>query len=93
MKESIPAHANEVFIGGEWQSAADGGVLPLENPSSGEIIGEIAAAQEADIDAAVGAGLGLIWRSPVGPLRLYIAHPLNKSDRDVRVHLQLGADL
>jgi translocation and assembly module TamA len=47
----------------------------------------------SDIDAAVGAGLGLIWRSPVGPLRLYLAHPLNKSDRDVRVHLQLGADL
>jgi len=55
MKESIPAHANEVFVGGEWRSAADGGVLPLENPSSGEIIGEIAAAKEADIDEAVGA--------------------------------------
>jgi aldehyde dehydrogenase (NAD+) len=55
MRESIPAHANEVFIGGEWRSAADGGVLPLENPSSGEIIGEIAAGQEADIDEAVGA--------------------------------------
>lgn len=47
----------------------------------------------SDIDAAVGAGLGVIWRSPVGPLRIYLAHPLNKSDRDVRVHVQLGADL
>jgi len=47
----------------------------------------------SDIDAAVGAGVGLIWRSPVGPLRFYLAHPLNKSDRDVRVHVQLGADL
>ena len=46
-----------------------------------------------DVDPAVGAGLGLKWRSPVGPLRLYLAHPLNKSDRSVRVHIRLGADL
>jgi translocation and assembly module TamA len=47
----------------------------------------------SDIDPAVGAGIGLIWRSPVGPLRIYLAHPMNKSDRDVRLHVQLGADL
>ena len=46
-----------------------------------------------DVDPAVGAGIGLIWRSPVGPLRIYLAHPLNKSDRNVRLHVQLGADL
>ena len=46
-----------------------------------------------DVDAAVGAGLGLKWLSPVGPLRFYLAHPLNQSDRSVRVHVRLGADL
>lgn len=46
-----------------------------------------------DIDPAVGAGLGLKWQSPVGPLRFYLAHPLNKSDRSVRLHIRLGADL
>lgn len=50
---NIPAYASKVFIDGEWRSATDGGVLPLENPSTGEAIGEIAAAQAADIDAAV----------------------------------------
>lgn len=52
---NMPAHASEVFIGGEWRSASGGGVLPLENPSTGESIGEIAAAQADDIDAAVAA--------------------------------------
>ena len=52
---NIPAYASEVFIGGEWRHATDGGVLPLENPSTGQAIGEIAAAQAADIDAAVAA--------------------------------------
>lgn len=46
-----------------------------------------------DVDAAAGAGFGLRWQSPVGPLRFYLAHPLNKSDRSVRLHVRLGADL
>jgi aldehyde dehydrogenase (NAD+) len=49
---NIPAYASDVLIGGEWRPAS-GGVLPLENPSTGEQIGEIAAGQSADIDAAV----------------------------------------
>jgi len=51
------------------------------------------AFDDVDVDAAVGAGLGLKWVSPVGPLRFYLAHPLNKSDRSVRLHIRLGADL
>ena len=47
-------NADKVFIGGEWRPAS-GGVLPLENPSTGEKIGEIAASQADDIDAAVAA--------------------------------------
>ena len=40
------------FVGGRWQPCA-GGTLPLENPSTGETIGEIGRGQAADIDAAV----------------------------------------
>ena len=49
----IPAYASKILIGGEWRSATGGGVLALENPSTGQVIGEIASAQAADIDAAV----------------------------------------
>ena len=51
------------------------------------------AFDDLDVDAAIGAGLGVIWRSPVGPLRFYLAHPLNQSDRNIRLHIRLGADL
>lgn len=51
------------------------------------------AFEGTDIDPAVSAGLGLKWRSPIGPLRIYLAHPLNKSSRSVRLHISLGADL
>lgn len=46
-----------------------------------------------DVDPAVGVGVGLKWLSPVGMLRFYLAHPLNKSDQNVRLHIRLGADL
>ncbi len=51
------------------------------------------AFEQFDVDPAIGAGLGLKWISPIGPLRFYLAHPLNKSDRTVRLHIRLGPDL
>ncbi|MCK9516659.1 MAG: aldehyde dehydrogenase family protein [Ottowia sp.] len=45
-----------VFIGGQWQPGLDGARrLPVENPSTGETMGEIAAGTGADVDAAVRA--------------------------------------
>jgi translocation and assembly module TamA len=41
----------------------------------------------------VGAGAGLRWRSPVGMLRLDVAHPFSNSDDDLRIHISIGPDL
>ena len=43
------------FIGGRWVTPLSGDYLPIENPSTGEVIGEIARGSAADIDAAVAA--------------------------------------
>lgn len=43
----------DVLIGGEWRRTAD--TLPLEDPSTGAVWGEIARGQAGDIDAAVAA--------------------------------------
>lgn len=40
-----------------------------------------------------GAGIGLRWRSPVGPVRLDLAHPFDDEDTLVRFHLRVGPDL
>ncbi len=42
---------------------------------------------------AVGAGLGIRWRSPIGQVRLDVAYALNKDDPGARLHLVLGPDL
>ncbi|MBB3167143.1 autotransporter assembly complex protein TamA [Simiduia aestuariiviva] len=50
---------------------------------------------DATLDLKRGVGLGLRWYSPVGPLRLDIAHPLDADDPSdrYRFHLSVGADL
>ena len=45
-----------------------------------------------DYELKLGAGIGLRWRSPVGPLRLDLAHAPD-SDDDFRVHFTMGPDL
>jgi translocation and assembly module TamA len=46
-----------------------------------------------DVNPSTGIGLGLHWRSPVGPIRLDIAHPLDKQGDPVRIHFVMGPDL
>ncbi|MEM7720845.1 MAG: aldehyde dehydrogenase family protein [Pseudomonadota bacterium] len=45
----------KVFVGGRWRAPSSGETLPLEDPSTGEIIGQIARGTAADIDAAIAA--------------------------------------
>ncbi len=39
------------------------------------------------------AGVGLRWFSPVGPVRLDFASPLEQGKRGLRIHLHMGPDL
>jgi translocation and assembly module TamA len=44
-------------------------------------------------DWRTGVGLGVRWRSPVGPLRFDIGHGLDDPDSSFTLHLSIGADL
>jgi succinate-semialdehyde dehydrogenase / glutarate-semialdehyde dehydrogenase len=45
----------QLFIGGEWRDAAEGGTLAVEDPSTGETLCEVADAQPEDALAALDA--------------------------------------
>jgi len=53
-----------LFIGTSWQAGSGGRTAPVHNPANGEIIGRVALAETADLDAAVAAaGTGFAaWR-------------------------------
>ncbi len=44
-------------------------------------------------DMRTGVGIGLRWRSPVGPVRIDIAHGLDQPDSPITLHLNIGAAL
>lgn len=43
-------------------------------------------------DLATGAGLGVRWVSPVGPIRLDIAHPFDSEEDSWRLHFAIGPE-
>ncbi len=40
-----------------------------------------------------GAGFGLRWKSPIGPVRVDIANAVSRDDRPWRLHINIGPDL
>ncbi|WP_194757441.1 autotransporter assembly complex protein TamA [Aliidiomarina indica] len=51
------------------------------------------AFDELDDPIKVGAGFGLRWQSPVGPIRIDLAHGFSEPGDTVRLHLTIGPDL
>src|SRR3954447_6860072 len=53
--EVLDAVPKQLYIGGEWRDAAEGGTLAVEDPSTGETLCEVADAQPEDALAALDA--------------------------------------
>ena len=51
------------------------------------------AFDDFDLEPKTGIGVGVRWQSPVGPIRLDLAKPMNNGDRSLRFHLTFGPDL
>jgi aldehyde dehydrogenase (NAD+) len=61
-------HYNKIFINNEWVNASSGKTFPTINPSTGEVITQVAAGDKADVDKAVKAAndafkFGSEWRT------------------------------
>src|SRR5918911_1611459 len=45
----------QLYIGGQWRDAREGGTIPVEDPATGETLAEVPDATAEDADAALGA--------------------------------------
>ena len=68
---------------------------PIGGPWSAAVFVDSGNAFDNDFQQGfrTGIGLGLRWQSPVGPIRVDLAHPLDDDDTVVRLHLRIGPDL
>ena len=64
----VDAVTPRLFIGGEWREAGGGGSFPVEDPSTGEVLCQVADGTPADgvaaLDAAVAAQAGWAAQAP-----------------------------
>ncbi|MGB5444238.1 MAG: autotransporter assembly complex family protein [Psychromonas sp.] len=45
---------------------------------------------------SVGSGIGAVWSSPIGPIRFYLATPVNNSDTTIdqwKIHFMIGPEI
>jgi translocation and assembly module TamA len=94
-EELGPVDANGNVIGG---SSLATGSFEFEQPlrarwSMAFFVDSGNAFAGSDFDARTSAGMGGRWQSPLGPIRIDLALPLDDDDNGWRVHVTLGPDL
>jgi aldehyde dehydrogenase (NAD+) len=57
-------HPEKVWIGGQWQPAHSGRMIELTSPNTEQVVGMVAEADEADMDAAVAAARNAFDNGP-----------------------------
>jgi translocation and assembly module TamA len=65
----------------------------LENWSVAAFVDTGDAFDNATPEFRTGLGFGVRWQSPVGPVRIDLAHGLDEPGDTVRLHLNIGPDL
>jgi len=62
-------------------------------PLGGAVFVDSGSAYDNDIDVHTGVGIGVRYRSPIGPVRVDIAHGLDSPDSVVGLYLNIGTSL
>jgi len=79
---------NVVTGSAEYEYYPDGGQF------GGAVFVDTGSAFDSSMpDLSTGIGIGFRWRSPVGPVRLDIAHGLNDPDSQFQIYLNIGTSL
>ena len=91
-----PTNADGELVGGRYLAV---GSVELERRIAGKWSGAVffdaGNAFDPDYEAKVeyGAGFGVRWRSPVGPLRVDFASGLSADETQLRLHVVIGPEL
>jgi translocation and assembly module TamA len=88
IQDDFAVGAKNVFTASaEYEHYLNGG------PWGAAVFVDTGSAFDSTPDWHTGIGIGARWRSPVGPVRVDIAHGLNDPDSSFQIYLNIGADL
>jgi translocation and assembly module TamA len=90
-------NANGLIIGGEYLAVVSGEYeYYFKEDWGAAVFVDAGDAFTEGFGVNVGAGVGLRWRSPLGPIRLDVGFPVHTDlpiEQGWRVHIQLGPDI
>jgi translocation and assembly module TamA len=94
-QELAPVDSSGEVIGGQYLAA---GSVELDYLFAGNFGAAVFVdAGNADDEflprLKLGAGVGFRWRTPIGMLRVDVAHPFDDPNNDYRLHISIGPDL
>ena len=85
IEPTLKISATKLLIGNKWVDAASGKTFPTINPATGEVIAQVAEADAADVDKAVGAARAAFekgaWRKMSASQRGQLMYRLAEVDR------------
>src|ERR1700745_2046939 len=64
MQPDVKIGPTKLLINGKWVDSASGKTFPTINPSTGEVIAQVAEADAADVDKAVAAARAAFDKGP-----------------------------
>src|SRR5258706_14391362 len=64
IEPNVKISATKLLINGQWVSSASGKTFPTINPSTGEVITQVAEADAPDVDKAVAAARAAFDKGP-----------------------------
>ncbi len=64
MEPTVKVSANKLLINGQWVNSVSGKTFPTINPSTAEVITQVAEADAADVDKAVAAARAAFEKGP-----------------------------
>ena len=94
-EEISPRDAERNLIGGQYLATAsvEADYLLWGNFGLAVFYDVGNAADDPNMDLLAGAGIGFRYRSPVGMIRLDLAHPFDDPDSSFAFHISIGPDL
>ena len=94
-EEIAPRDSSDYLVGGKYLTTASLEYrYPIAQNWKLAVFSDVGTAtDDFSEELSIGTGVGVVWASPVGPIRFYVAKPLTDTDDSYKIHLMIGPEL